>query len=104
MRETVERTRRSRRNSADIGALPDRPDEQEFYWFFRAEYPPVASTVYLILRDRGAAEEIAQEAFVSAFTHWHRISRYDRPELWVRRVAIRMAMRAAQRERVRRVL
>jgi RNA polymerase sigma factor (sigma-70 family) len=75
--------------------------ESEFTWFFQAEFPQVARTVYLVLRDAGRAEDIAQEAFLALYARWSRISRYERPELWVRRVAIRMAVRAAGRERMR---
>lgn len=75
--------------------------ESEFTWFFRAEYPQVVQTVYLILRDAGRAEDIAQEAFLALYARWKRISRYERPDLWVRRVAIRLAMRLAGRERMR---
>jgi RNA polymerase sigma factor (sigma-70 family) len=75
--------------------------ESEFTWFFQAEFPLVARTVYLVLRDAGRAEDIAQEAFLALYARWSRISRYERPELWVRRVAIRMAVRAAGRERMR---
>ena len=33
--------------------------------------------------------------------HWRKVSRYERPEAWVRRVAIRLAVRMARRDRVR---
>src|SRR5262245_39350495 len=75
--------------------------EEGFAAFFRAEYPSVARTVALILRDRDRAEEVTQDAFIQLFTRWRRISRYERPGAWVRRVAIRMAVRAARREKVR---
>ncbi len=32
------------------------------------------------------AEEMAQEAFLAAYRRWNRISRYDEPGAWVRRV------------------
>ena len=83
---------------------PDRSRAEEgFEGFFRTEYPSVARTVELILRDRGRAEEVTQDAFIQLFTRWRRISRYERPGAWVRRVAIRMAVRAARREKVRAV-
>jgi DNA-directed RNA polymerase specialized sigma24 family protein len=41
---------------------------------------------------------------VQLFARWQRISRYDRPGAWVRRVAIRMAVRAERRDRLRAVL
>jgi RNA polymerase sigma-70 factor (ECF subfamily) len=73
----------------------------EFAWLFRTEYEPVVRTVYLILHDRDRARDVAQDAFTELLTRWSRISRYDRPDAWVRRVAIRMAMRQLHRERRR---
>ena len=78
--------------------------ELEYAWFFRAEYPAVLRTVFLILHDRHRAEDIAQEAFIQLLAHWRKVSRYERPEAWVRRVAIRLAMRHQKRERIRSLL
>ena len=76
----------------------------EYTWFFRSEYPMVLRTVYLILGDRARAEDVTQEAFIQLLPHWRKVSRYERPEAWVRRVAIRLAVRTARRDRVRAVL
>jgi RNA polymerase sigma factor (sigma-70 family) len=73
----------------------------EYTWFFRAEFPGVLRTVFLILHDRGRAEEVTQEAFIQLLAHWRKVSRYERPEAWVRRVAIRQAVRVVRRERAR---
>ena len=50
--------------------------DDEYVWFFRAEFPAVVRTVYLIVRDRGRAEEIAQDAFMRLHVHWRTVSRY----------------------------
>jgi RNA polymerase sigma factor (sigma-70 family) len=81
----------------------ERPDA-EYTAFFRAEFASVTRAAYLIVRDRGAAEDVAQEAFTQLLLHWSKISRYERPDAWVRRIAIRRAVRFAQRERLRNVL
>ena len=73
----------------------------EYTWFFRDQYRAVLRTVYLILGDAGRAEDITQEAFVQLLVHWRKVSRYERPEAWVRRVAIRLAVRTARRDRLR---
>lgn len=78
--------------------------DAEFVGLFQAEYPALVRSMYLIVRDREQARDIAQEAFVQLFTRWRRISHYERPDAWVRRVAIRMAVRAVRRERLRRRL
>ncbi len=72
--------------------------------FFEREFPRVVRVVYLIVRDVGRAEELSQEAFIQLFTHWKKVSTYERPDAWVRRVAIRLSTRHARRERLRSVL
>jgi RNA polymerase sigma factor (sigma-70 family) len=73
----------------------------EFAWLFQTEYEAVVRTVYLILHDRERARDITQDAFIELLTRWKKISRYERPDAWVRRVAIRMAIRFLNRERRR---
>ena len=36
----------------------------EFEWVFRSTYPSVLRTTYLVLHDRGRAEEVTQDAFL----------------------------------------
>ena len=76
-------------------------EAEEFSWFYQAEFSAVVRTVFLILHDRGRAEDIAQESFIQLLARWKKISAYERPEAWVRRVAIRLAMRAIRRDRLR---
>ena len=57
-----------------------------------------------ILHDRQRAEDVAQEAFIQLLAHWSKVSRYEQPGAWVRRVAIRIASRSARREWLRPVL
>jgi RNA polymerase sigma-70 factor (sigma-E family) len=78
--------------------------ELEYAWFFRVEFPMVLRTVFLILGDKGKAEDVTQEAFIQLLSHWKKVSRYERPDAWVRRVAIRLAVKAQKRERMREVL
>jgi RNA polymerase sigma factor (sigma-70 family) len=91
-----DRVRRGWSRASRRGDLDD-----DYAWFFRAEFPAVVRTAYLIVRDQGRAEEIAQDAFMRLHVHWRKVSRYERPDAWVRRVAIRLATRTARRERVR---
>ena len=64
---------------------------------FTREFPRVARTVHHIVGDRARAEEVTQDAFLALLRHYRTVAGYERPDLWVRRVAIR----AAQRERHR---
>lgn len=69
--------------------------------FFRACYLPVVRTVFLVVHDRGLAEDVTQEAFYRLLKHWPSVSTYELPEAWVRRVAIRIAVREVQRSAAR---
>ena len=73
----------------------------EFEWVFRSTYVSVLRTTYLVLHDRGRAEEVTQDAFLRLYERWSGISTIEHPEAWVRRVAVRAAVRSAQRTRLR---
>jgi len=64
---------------------------------FVSEFPSVERTVFLIVHDREMAKELTQDAFLALLRAWRKVSRYERPGSWVRRVAIRLAVRALQR-------
>ena len=87
--------------AAIVGERPNTPSKVAIGYaaFFRAEFAAVTRTAYLVLHDRDAAEDVAQDAFTQLYLHWARISGYDRPDAWVRRIAVRMAVRAASRQR-----
>jgi RNA polymerase sigma-70 factor (ECF subfamily) len=74
---------------------------EDFDSLYRASYPRVLRTLTGILRDRTAAEECVQEAFVRAFKAWPRW-RPDAPaEAWVHRIAINVATSHRRREGLR---
>jgi len=77
---------------------------EQFQWLFVTEYPTVVRTLSLLLHDRSAAEDIAEDAFVQLLRKWDKVRDYESPGAWVRRVAIRMAVRHERRERQRRLL
>jgi len=87
-----------------VRARPHGPDDVGFSDFFAVEYARVVRTVYLVVHDHGRAEEIAQDAFVQLLGHWSKVAGYDQPGAWVRRVAIRIAVRTARREGARGLL
>jgi RNA polymerase sigma factor (sigma-70 family) len=74
----------------------------DFDSLFAAEYSAVLRTVYLICRDTHQAQDVTQDAFVDLLRHWTKISQYDRPGAWVRRVAIRKLLKVRRRDLRRR--
>ncbi len=72
--------------------------EPGFERVFRDEFPRIARTVFVICHDHHRAEEIAQDAFVQLLRHWDKVSRLERPGAWVRKVAVRLAVKAVRRD------
>ena len=70
----------------------------DYEWVFRSCFARIHQRVFLVLRDYDRAEEITQDAFLKLLENWRKVSSYEQPEAWVRRVAIRMAVRQAGRE------
>lgn len=69
-----------------------------FEELFRDQYPSVLRETMFVLGDRDLAKEVANEAFARLYARWSRVSRYDKPGAWVRRVAIRLAVRGHGRQ------
>ena len=75
--------------------MPDSADER-FEAFYTQSFPRV---VRELRRSVGAdAEDVAQEALLVARGRWDGVSTLDRPDAWVRRVALRIGARRARRE------
>jgi RNA polymerase sigma-70 factor (ECF subfamily) len=70
----------------------------DFDEFFADAYPSIVRSVFVVVGDWEVAREVGQEAFVKALRHWQRVSTYEHPVAWVRRVAIRIGVRTRQRE------
>src|SRR6476660_2855525 len=75
------------------------PDEADpaFDALFRREFGPITRVSYLVVGDWEVAREIAQDAFVQALRHWQKVQGMESPGGWVRRVAIRDAVRSRRR-------
>jgi RNA polymerase sigma-70 factor (ECF subfamily) len=67
---------------------------------YRREYKSIRALAWALTGNSWTAEDIAQEAFLRAHREWNRISAYDEPGAWVRRVAINLAT-SVLRRRVR---
>src|SRR6266487_2289774 len=81
---------------AILGAMTA-PDDTQEHPVVRAEAPSLealytahAARLARVLRAAGLpdATDAVQEAFVQAVVHWRKVSRYDDPLAWIRRVAI----------------
>lgn len=69
-------------------------DEDEFADFVRADAPRLLWVATLLCNgDRGAAEDLAQDALVETFRRWSRVENPDARLAYARRVMVRMATR-----------
>ena len=77
-----------------MSSVPD--DLEGFDAFYARRRPWLVATLRPIVGRE--AEDVAQDAMLELFRRWDSVARYDVPEAWVRRVAIRMAIRRRTRE------
>jgi RNA polymerase sigma-70 factor, ECF subfamily len=74
-------------------------EDGDFGDFYAANYGRTVALVTSLLGDRHEAEDVAQEAFARALLRWPRLRRYELPEAWLRRVALRLAIDSRRRAR-----
>ena len=64
------------------------PLVESFQQLYRREFKSGVALAYVLSGSRTAAEELAQESFLSAHRQWEGVSGYDDPAAWVRRVCV----------------
>ena len=62
-----------------------------FEAFYAAHHRRLVVTMYAYVGDLALAQDLVQEAFARALPRWERLSTYDDPLAWVRRVAWNLA-------------
>lgn len=65
--------------------------------FYRREYGAMVALAAAVSGSGSIAEDLAQEALVRAHRSWPKISTYDKPGAWLRRVTINLATNAKRR-------
>jgi DNA-directed RNA polymerase specialized sigma24 family protein len=65
--------------------------------FYRSEYSRIVRVMFGLTGRWALAEELAQESMLSAHRNWERVRTLDRPDLWLRRVAVNRAISAHRR-------
>ncbi|MET8837186.1 SigE family RNA polymerase sigma factor [Micromonospora sp. NPDC004540] len=79
-----------------LGEPPPEPDGGEppgadFDRLYHAHFRSLTVQLTAYCGDLSQAQDLVQEAFCRAFARWSRVSRYDDPVAWVRRVAWNLA-------------
>ena len=75
---------------------------------FREHYPRLVAFGTSLTGDRDSARDLAQEAFARLHANWSKVSTYDEPAAWLRRVLSNLAIdryrsRASERRIVERL-
>jgi RNA polymerase sigma-70 factor (ECF subfamily) len=85
----------------DVAALPDdvvgTVVPESFESFYGREVRSLVGLAYMLSGSRTAADDLAQEGLLSAYRHWDRVSRYENPGGWVRRVVANRSVSVARR-------
>jgi len=71
--------------------------EEGFDEFFRTCHAAVVGVALAMVGDAEGARDLAQEAMLRALRDWRRVSRLERPDMWVRRVTVNLAIDARRR-------
>jgi RNA polymerase sigma-70 factor, ECF subfamily len=67
--------------------------------FYRDQYRSLFALALALTGSPSTAEDLVQEGFTAAYRRWARISEYDRPGAWVRRVVLHRATSLRRRAR-----
>jgi RNA polymerase sigma-70 factor (ECF subfamily) len=76
---------------------------RSFAEFYSAAFGPLTSQLHAFTGSHAEAQDLVQEAFCRALARWPRVSGYDDPYAWVRRVAWNLAVSGWRRSRLLRL-
>jgi RNA polymerase sigma-70 factor, ECF subfamily len=75
----------------------------DFDRLYKTTYQRIFATLMIILRDRAAAEDATQEAYLRAFKAWSGWKQDAPAEAWMHRIALNVAFSHRRRERLHEV-
>lgn len=81
-------------------ALADDTGPPTFESFYAAHFQRLSLQLFAYTGDFGQAQDVVQEAFCRALPRWEKVSRYDDPLAWLRKVAWNLATSRFRRLRV----
>ncbi|WP_373872937.1 SigE family RNA polymerase sigma factor [Actinoplanes palleronii] len=74
-------------------------DPPTFDEVYAAHFADLTVQLFAYFGDRQEAQDVVQEAFCRALARWRKVSRYDDPVGWIRRVAWNLAVSRWRRAR-----
>ncbi|HEV2967452.1 MAG TPA: RNA polymerase sigma factor [Candidatus Dormibacteraeota bacterium] len=78
-------------------------NQADFARLYTQSYNKILGNLTVVLSDRSAAEDCAQDAFERAFKKWPTWAPIAPPEAWVHRIAVNAAVSYQRSQRIRQV-
>lgn len=79
--------------------LPTVSLQEDFESFYTRERRPVVGLAFVLSGSRSGAEDLAQDAFLTAYKRWDTVGSYDNPGAWVRRVVSNNSVSSIRRRK-----
>ena len=76
--------------------------EASYDVFFQTSWARLQGQAYVLTGSQELAQDLTQEALLRAWTHWDRITGYESPEGWTRRVLHNLCIQSWRKSQVRR--
>lgn len=77
--------------------------EEAYDAFFQTSWARLQGQAYILTGSQEQAQDLTQEALLRAWTHWDRISGYENPEGWTRRVLHNLCIQSWRKSQIRRL-
>lgn len=91
-------------SDAELAVRIGRGDRWAQEAFYRRYVAEVVGLAQRLMGRTSDAEDVAQEAFVTAFQSWSQLRELDRAAAWLMRIAVRSVHRRFRRQRLLRLL
>jgi RNA polymerase sigma-70 factor (sigma-E family) len=85
---------------AAAGDIISSDGAEDFSAFASSRWPRLVRLAFGLTGDRWAAEDLAQTTLARAYVAWHRVSRADDPDAYLRRILLNASNRRFRRRRV----
>jgi RNA polymerase sigma-70 factor (sigma-E family) len=85
---------------AAAGEIISSDGAEDFSAFASSRWPRLVRLAFGLTGDRWAAEDLAQTTLARAYLAWHRVSRADDPDAYLRRILLNASNRRFRRRRV----
>jgi RNA polymerase sigma-70 factor (ECF subfamily) len=77
-------------------------DEAAYDAFFHSAWSRLQSQAYVLTGSQETAQDLTQEALLRAWKHWGKITGYESPETWTRRVLHNLCIQSWRKTRPKR--